>query len=404
MTADPADPHEHRSRGLPVTLARVTLVFAILTAWCFFFSVAYVYGGEHGWIGWIRLPEGLTPFLRLDLTIADVGALVALFVAILLAATVQLNSTVSAADDIASARPQTRAEAEDQRQRLRFFTNQAEISLIVSYGAVFAVLLLTVLFGLADLAGAVEAGDVDARGVGWAGFLDAARHMAHPRFMVLYAVSFLLLLTAYSSMPEWKHTGLFQRQVEGSAWESARRLEKISRRHDLADVGAIVHPGRALGAALTGYALYVMFFALLLNLSLSVIVGGERFDGFFSAGHRALFFVFVVFAALISVAVGSVMLWVHLLHGSTNVLVVVSIALGVLALLYVMSGEGLAWAVAVAVAVAVYAGWWGFLYWRAAEVLDEKAPTAREFLLNPPKFIVVQRYEAIRRSAARVTG
>ena len=53
MTADPADPHEHRSRGLPVTLARVTLVFAILTAWCFFFSVAYVYGGEHGWIGWI---------------------------------------------------------------------------------------------------------------------------------------------------------------------------------------------------------------------------------------------------------------------------------------------------------------------------------------------------------------
>ena len=198
------------------------LLFAILTAWCFFFSVAYVYGGEHGWIGWIRLPEGLTPFLRLDLPLADAGALVALFVAILLAATVQLNSTVSAADDVASARPQTRAEAEDQRQRLRFFTNQAEMSLIVSYGAVFAVLLLTVLFGLADLAGAVEAGDVDARGVGWAGFLDAARHMAHPRFMVLYAVSFLLLLTAYSSMPEWKHTGLFQRQVEGSAWESAR--------------------------------------------------------------------------------------------------------------------------------------------------------------------------------------
>ena len=217
----------------------------------------------------------------------------------------QLNSTVSAADDIASARPHTRVESEDQRQRLRFFTNQAEMSLIVSYGAVFAVLLLTVLFGLADLAGAVEAGTVDARGVGWAGFLGAAQHMAHPRFMVLYAVSFLLFLTAYSSMPEWNHTGLFQRQVEGSAWESARRLEKISRRHDLADVGAITHPGRALGAALTGYALYVIFFALLLNLSLSVIVGGECFDGFFSAGHGALFFVFVVFAVLISVAVGS---------------------------------------------------------------------------------------------------
>jgi hypothetical protein len=240
--------------------------------------------------------------------------------------------------------------------------------------------------------------------VGWAGFLGAAQQMAHPRFMVLYAVSFLLFLTAYSSMPEWKYTGLFQRQVEGSAWESARRLEKISRRHDLADVGAITHPGRALGAALTGYALYVIFFALLLNLSLSVIVGGERFDGFFSAGHGALFFVFVVFAVLISVAVGSVMLWVHLLHGSTNVLVVVSIALGVVALLYVMSGEGLAWAVAVSVAVAVYAGWWGFLYWRAAAVLDEKTPKAWEFLVNPPKFIVVHRYEAIRRSAARVTG
>ena len=142
--------------------------------------------------------------------------------------------------------------------------------------------------------------------------------------------------------------------------------------------------------------------ALLLNLSIATIVGGERFEGFFSAGHGVLFFIFAAFALIISAAVGSIMLWVYRLHGSTNVLIIVSVIVGILGLLYVMTGEGVAWAVAVAVVVVCYAAWWGFLYRRGIGVLDEKNPRTWEYLLNPPKFIVVRRYEALRRAAARV--
>jgi hypothetical protein len=58
------------------------------------------------------------------------------------------------------------------------------------------------------------------------------------------------------------------------------------------------------------------------------------------------------------------------------------------------------WALGLAVAMVAYIALRAFLYWRGSDVLDEKAPTTGEFFLNPPKYFVVRRYEAIRRSAA----
>lgn len=404
MTGQLDHHRRHEEHGILSSLGRLLLVFFVLTVWCFVLSVAYAYGGRYGWIDWLRLPEGLTPFLDLNLTIADIGALAALFVAILLAATVQLNSTVSAGDEIAAQVPSTVEEELDVRHRLRYFANQAEISMLVSYGAAFTVLMLTVLYALSDLATYPGADAVNEQGIGWVGFFNVANELAHPRIVVMFVLSLLLFLATSSSMPEWKNTGLFQRQVEGSAVESARRLRTIAEHHNLRTVTPIRHPGWALAATIVGYLAYVSLFALMLNLLLAVLVGTDSYDGFFSSDHRVLFLVFAIFASLISVSVASVMLWVHHLHGQTNIALVASLILGFAGLLFVMTGEGVRWALAVTIAAVLYALWWAFLYWRGANVLDGADPDTWEYLLNPPKFIIVNRYETIRRSAAQVLG
>ncbi len=391
---------EHGPHGIVAALGRVLLVFFTVTLWCFALAIAYAYGGQHGLLGWLRLPEGLAPFRRLELGIAEIGTLAALFVAILLASTVQLNSTVTAADDIATGRPTTADGARHQQHRLRFHANQAEMSLIGSFGSAFAVLMLTTLLGLADMADLAEAEGIDVHGVGWAGFLAAAEALGQPRFLIMYLVSFLLFLTTYSSLPEWKNTGLFQRRVEDNAWDSVERLTLLARYHRLDSIEPVRHPRLARAAAVTGYVLYVSVFALVLNVSLSILVGGERFAGIFTAGHGYYFLLFTLLGTVISAAVGIIMLRLHHLHGQNNLLLLVSLVLGVVALLYIILGEGAVWLLAVGVVVVLHTAWWMLLYLRGMAALDEKQPASREFLLNPPKFIITRRFEAIRRSAA----
>lgn len=391
---------DHQPRGIFAALGRVVLIFVLATLWCFVLAIAYSYGGRSGVLGWIRLPEGLAPFQGLNLGIADIGALAALFVAILLAAMVQLNSTVGAADDIASEHPTDAPQARRQQHRLRFYANQAEMSMIASFGAAFAVLMLTVLLGLSDMADLAEANQVDIHGVGWAGFFDAAQQLDHPRFVTMLLVSLLLFLTTYASLPEWKNTGLFQRQVEDNAWEAAERLKQIASRHSLPDVDRIPRPRFAVVAAVAGYALYVTSFALVLNVSLALIAGGDGFTGIFAAGHWFYFFLFALLGVAVSTAVGTAMLWFQRLHGQNNFPIIISLVLGVGALLYIVSGEGLAWGLAVGVVVLGYGAWWAWLYFRSLDVLAEKRPAVWEFVFNPPKYLTARRYETIRRSAA----
>lgn len=404
---DPGDSgdsaEEHSTPSVLAPLVRVVGIFSLLTVWAVGVAIAYAYGGDYGLTAWIRLPEGLAPFQTLDLEMADVIAYAALFVAILLAATVQLNSTVSAADSISDQRPSSREEARAQQRDLQNYANQAELALLVSFGSAFAVLLLTVLFGLAEIAGAdtgTDTGVVDSHGVGWPGFIEALPGLFHPRIMFMYLVSFLLFVTTVASMPEWKSTGLFQRQVEANAWQARDRLARIADEHDLDDVDAIRLPAGMRIAALAGYLAYFSAFALVLNLSLSLFAGDEGFRGVFAAGHFPLFIGFTIIAGLLSHGVGSVMLRIFHLHGGRSAFSVVSIVLLFAAVLFVVWAEGIGWTVGFAVVIVAYLALWVLLFWRGAGVLDEKTPATWEFFINPPKFTVVRRYETIRRAAA----
>lgn len=394
----------HGVSGALAPLARVVGLFLLLTVWSMVVAIAYAYAGEAGLFGWVRLPDGLEPFLRLNLAMADVVAYAALFVAILLASTVQLNSTVSGADAIADQRPTNPEEARAQQRDLRSFATQAELALLVSFGAAFSVLLLTVLFGFAEVAATVQSVEVDAAGVGWGAFFEAAPGFAHPRIVFMYIVSFLLLVMTFASMPEWKNTGLIRRQVEDNAWQARERLNLIATEHDLANVEAIRHTRGMRTAALAGYVVYFAAFALVLNLSLELFAGDEGFEGVFTAGHLPLFFAFALVAAMLSSGVGGVMLRLYHLHGRSNAFSVISIVLIFLAVMFVVGAEGTGWVIGMATVMALYLVLWVVLYWRGITVLDEKSPSAWEFFLNPPKYTVVHRYEAIRRSAALVSA
>ncbi|WP_157728419.1 hypothetical protein [Corynebacterium cystitidis] len=102
-------------------------------------------------------------------------------------------------------------------------------------------------------------------------------------------------------------------------------------------------------------------------------------------------------------AVGNALLYYHHLNTRSNLLVVVSLVLTIAGIFYIVLAEGITWAIALGIVVLAYAGWWAFLYFRAVGVLDQRDPATWEFLINPPKFIVMRRYEAIRAAADRVT-
>lgn len=393
------DVEAHEPPGVLAPLARVFGLFLLLTIWAAVVAIAYAYGGDAGLLGWVRLPEGLDPFLQLNLAMADVVAYAALFVAILLASTVQLNSTVAGADAIADKRPTSPQEARAQQRDLRSFATQAELALLVSFGAAFSVLLMTILFGFAEIAANVQASEVDTEGVGWGAFFEAAPGFAHPRIVFMYIVSLLLFVTTFASMPEWKNTGLFQRQVEDNAWQARERLALIASEHDLRNVAAVRRAPGMRAAAIAGYVVYFCAFALILNLSLALFAGDEGFRGVFAAGQLPLFLAFALIAALLSNGVGGVMLRVFHLHGRSNAFSVISIALLFAAVLFIVWAEGVGWVVGMALVMAAYLALWVFLYWRGASVLDEKNPATWEFFVNPPKYAVVRRYEAIRRSA-----
>lgn len=391
---------DHTPPGIGGALGRITGLFLLLTVLSAFLAIAYAYGGGAGLFGWIRLPEGLAPFLRLNLEVSDILAFGALFVAILLAATVQLNSTVSAADNIADHRPMSAAEARAQQRDLQTYANQAEMAMLVSFGAAFAVLFMTVLFGFSEIATDTAADEVDRHGVGWGGFIEAAPGLAHPRIAFMYMVSFLLFLLTWASLPEWKNTGLFKRQVEDNAWQARDRLRLIATEHDLPEVSARPVPAGARTAALVGYIGYLVAFALTLNLSLVLFAGDEGFTGIFDTGQLPLFLLFLIIATLLSEGVGAVMLRVFHLHARGSVASVILLVLLFVAVFYVVWAEGIGWALGLAAAMALYLGLWFLLYRQGVGVLDQPTLRTWEFLLNPPKYRVVHRYESIRRAAA----
>lgn len=398
------DTRSHQPQSIAAAMVRVVAIFLVLTLWAAVISIGYAYRNVEGTglLGWIRLPAGIAPFQALNLEMADVVAFAALFVAILLAATVQINATISAADVIADRRPTSLEESRHQQDELRLFANQAEMSMIVSFGAAFCVLLLTALFGLQEMAlVTIDDTDVDTHGVGWAGFARAADTLLHPRVLLLWLFSFLLFLTTYASLPSWKDTGLFRRQVEDNAWEARERLVLIAREHDLDDVRPIARPLGAAAATALGYLAYVVLFVLALNLSLTLIAGGAGFDNLLTPERWETLLLFALLAVMVSTVVASVMLRLQHLHSRSNALLVTSLVLTMLAVLYIIGAEGVSWAVALGLVVVVYAALWALLYHRGAHILDEKDAAVWEFLLNPPKFIIMHRYEAIRASAAK---
>ncbi|WP_257161879.1 hypothetical protein [Corynebacterium cystitidis] len=398
--------HPRPTHSIVAAMIRIMVIFFVLSLWALFIAIGYAYRRVDGTglIGWIRLPEGVAPFANLNLDMADVIAYGALFVAILLASTVQMSSTVNAADDIANRRPTTPEEAHKQQEELGVYSNQAEMAMIVSFGSAFAVLVLTALFGTQELAlAATDDSAVDQNGVGWAGFGASLHALAHPRVVFMYIVSFLLFLSTYASMPSWKNTGMFRRQVEENAWGARAQLRVIAREHNLDNVRSIANPAGATTATLLGYALYVIVFVLALNLALVVIAGGQGFDNLLTWDRWPMMLILAVLAFMISTAVGTAMLYYHHLNSRSNALVVVSLVLTIAGIFYIVLAEGITWAIALGIVVLTYAGWWAFLYFRAVGVLDQKDPATWEFLLNPPKFIVMRRYEAIRAAADRVT-
>lgn len=398
--------HNHHQQTFFLSIVRVLVIFFLLTLWAFFIAIGYGYRGVEGlpFIGWIRLPEGLEPFIELNLAMADIIAYTALFVAILLAATVQMNSTVAAADDIASVRPQTAEEASQQQDELQVYANQAEMSMIVSFGAAFAALLLTALFGLQEMAEAAGLnGEVDAQGVGWVVFAEHFHVLLHPRVVFMYFVSFLLFLTTYASMPSWKNTGLFRRREEENSWDARKRLDLITTEHDLDNVHPIYHPAGITVATVAGYALYVFIFVLALNLALSIFAGDAGFESLLTLQRWPMLLLLAVIAIMISTAVASLTLRKYYLQSAGNVWVVVSLVLALVAVLYVVWAEGASWTFSILVVAVLYAILWRFLYAKAVGVLDEKHPKWWEFVVNPPKFVVVRRYETIRISAQKVT-
>lgn len=395
-----------QTQTLFASLVRIVLIFFILTLWALFIGIGYGYRRvqETGLIDWIRLPSGVAPFAHLSLEMADVIAFGALFVAILLASTVQMSATVSAADDIADQRPTTEAEAQQQQEELGIYANQAEMAMIVSFGAAFFILLLTVLFGLQEMAMGLDAPEgVDAHGVGWVNFAANANALLHPRVVLMYVVSFLSFLMTYASMPSWKNTGLFRRQVEENAWEARERLRVIAKEHDLSNICPIQHPGGVGLVAIAGYAVYAILFVLALNFSLSLLAGGAGFQSLLTLDRWPMLGALATLAVMITTAVGSVMLRIHHLQGKSNALIVISLVLAIAAVMYIVFAEGATWTLALFIVVVPYSLYWWFLYGRAVTILDRKDPHVWEFFLNPPKLIVMRRYEVIRASADRVT-
>lgn len=383
-------------------LMRILVVFAVVMFWSILLSIGYSYRLlPTGLLGWLRLPAGIAPFEKLNLAMADVVAYVALFVAILIASTVQLNSTISSADSIADKRPATAAEAKQQQRELKVYSGQAEISMLMSFGSAFGVLMLACLFGLQEMALAAAADEaVDQHGVGSGGFFASIHALAHPRVSFLFFVSLLLFMTTYASMPSWKSTDIFRRQVEDNAWAARERLQLISRKHNLANVRQITHPFGAAAATTVGYVVYVALVTLLLNGALVLFASGDGFRNLLSAEYAEFLVALSLVAVTVSTTVASAMLRVMHLQGRNNALVAGSLIVVLASALYVVYAEGVTWTIALAAVIVLHGALWAFLYRRAARVLDEKNPATWEFLLNPPKYVVMRRYEKIRAAAA----
>ncbi|VEI14068.1 hypothetical protein [Trueperella bialowiezensis] len=394
------DASSHHS--LASALMRVLIIFVVVTFWSLMLSIAYAYRMiPTGLFGWIRLPAGISPFEKLNLGIADVVAYVALFVAILIAATVQQNSTIASAESIVDNRPTNAAEAKQQQKALAVYSSQAEMSTLVSFGAAFGVLMLACLFGLQEMAltGAADAA-VDQHGVGWNGFIKSLHALAHPRVAFLFFVSLLLFMTTYASMPSWKSTGLFRRQVEDNAWAAKERLRLIAEEHDLDNVKPIKNPVGATAAAALGYLGYVVLFTVALNGLLVLLASGDGFHSLLASENLKFLALLSLVAITVSTTVGNLMLRMMHLQGQTTTLISVSLIASLATAIYIVHAEGAMWSLALVIAILAYACLWAALYKNAGKILDEKNPATWEFLVNPPKFIVMRRYERIRASAA----
>ncbi|MGP6174908.1 hypothetical protein [Corynebacterium sp. A21] len=397
----PHTPTHHRTPGIAGTLIRITGLFGVLIIWSTVVAIAYAYGGSAGWIGWLRLPEGIEPFTRLNLEMADVVAYAALFTAILISSTVQLNSTVSSADSLASKVPQDEHEAHELARSLRTYTNQAEMALLASFGSALAVMGLSVLFTLSELAlKAADPGAVDERGIGWSIFFENAQGILHPRNLFMFVVSYLLLLATFASMPEWKKTGFFRRQAEENAQESAERLELLQSRMKLQTFPVLHLTRRSTVFGLLGYVIYALLFSVGLQTSVGAFATEAGYGDVFHSGNQVFWFVlFAITATLISAGVGSVaMRLLHLqIHG--GILMLGSVILMAIGAFYVFTGEGWWLAISVGIVVAIFLTWWIILYERGRGVLVDADVRPWRFLINPPRYLIARRYENMRHSA-----
>lgn len=119
---------------------------------------------------------------------ADVVVFCVLFVAVLFAATVQISATISATADIADRHPGSLAESRHQREELRLYGNQAEMSMTVSSGAPSACWSSPPCsVGRRWAAVAIDDGEVDT--------------LLPPRVLMLWLFSFLLLLAPTPRCP-----------------------------------------------------------------------------------------------------------------------------------------------------------------------------------------------------------
>lgn len=390
--------YPRHTAGILGPLIWVSGLFGVLTIWCTILSIAYAYGGRAGWIGWLRMPEGIAPFARLNLGMSDVVAYAALFAAILISATVQLNSTVSAADAVAAKSPANEVEARRIDRSLRTYANQAELALLASFGSALAVLMLAVLFSLSELAlQAPDPAAVDHQGVGWAVFLESLPGALHPRNFFMFLVSYLLLLSTFASLPEWKNTGFFRRQVQDNALESGRRLELLQRKMKLEKLPKLPLSPAAVACGLLGYAIYALLFSLGLQLSVGSFAAGAGYGEVFHAGNQIFWFCFFVFLAVL-ISSGVETLWLRVIHlqSRDEIMMILSIIVLSIGAFYVFTGEGWWLAFSVAIVVTIFLSWWSILFSRGRAVLLDGDLRPWRFLLNPPRYLIAHRYEVMR--------
>lgn len=213
----------------------------------------------------------------------------------------------------------------------------------------------------------------------------------------MFLVSYLLLLSTIASLPEWKNTGFFRRQVEDNAQESAKRLKLLQESMRLKSLPVLHLSRRSTVFGLLGYVIYAMLFSLGLQISVGAFAAEAGYGDVFNSGKQVFWFIlFAVTANLISSGVGSVAMRLLHLQSHGGVLMLGSAVLIAIGAFYVFTGEGWWLAISVAIVVGIFLAWWIILYNRGRGVLMDGDVRPWRFLINPPRYLIARRYETMR--------